>query len=183
MENEVWKDIPEYIGHYQVSNFGRVKSLDRMVFFRKTEKSLQTKKLRKGVALRAAISNSGYETVCLKINGKRKNYSVHRLVALAFLGKSSLEVNHIDGKKNNNSVSNLQYCTRSENEKHAWKTGLKKMRDVRGEKHPNAILNSVKVEEIRNRKPKNIEEFKLIANEFKITRAHLRAVLLRKIWR
>lgn len=71
--------------------------------------------------------NQGYMCVSLQINGKAHRRRVHRLVALAFIpnpdGKS--EVNHIDGNKTNNHVSNLEWCTPSENLIHAYKTGLR----------------------------------------------------------
>lgn len=81
----------------------------------------------KGDEMRTEVSNRGYKRVWLTINGKRERYSVHRLVALCFIPNpdKKLEVNHIDGNKLNNDVSNLEWCTRSENEQHAWKNGLK----------------------------------------------------------
>ncbi len=63
---------------------------------------------------------SGY--LRYSLNGK--HFLGHRLVAEAFLGKSSYHVNHKDGDKHNNSISNLEYCTRQYNSKHAWETGL-----------------------------------------------------------
>jgi hypothetical protein len=61
MQKEVWKDIPGYEGYYQVSNLGNVKSLDRYISYKNTNK-LQFKK---GVFLKAAISKSGYKNVCI----------------------------------------------------------------------------------------------------------------------
>ena len=55
-----------------------------------------------------------------------KSHTIHRLISLTFLGNSELSVNHIDGNKLNNSIKNLEYCTMSDNIKHAFKTGLKK---------------------------------------------------------
>lgn len=69
----------------------------------------------------------GYTTIWLtSINGKRKNFYLHRVMAKAFFGDSGLEVNHIDGNKSNNALSNLEYVTRSENQRHRYdvlKTG------------------------------------------------------------
>lgn len=69
------------------------------------------------------------------INGKKKTYRAHRLVLMAFKpvdNMENLEVNHIDGNKKNNKLENLEWCTSSENQIHAFKTGLNKARQ--GEK-------------------------------------------------
>ena len=117
---EVWKDISNYEGIYQVSNLGRIKSLSREVIkaYGATHKlSERIKKINS--------DNYGYQVVRLH-NGKGKTFKVHKLVANAFLGTpDGLEVNHIDGDKSNNRVSNLEYCTRGENIKHAWDNGLR----------------------------------------------------------
>ena len=71
--------------------------------------------------------NYGYMYVALQIDGKAHQRRVHRLVALAFIPNpdNKSEVNHIDGNKANNHISNLEWCTPSENLKHAYKTGLR----------------------------------------------------------
>lgn len=113
MEEE-WRDIPNYEGLYQVSNLGRVKSLAR--------KTNQTNKNRhvKEKILRQQKDKYGYLGVTLRKNNIRKHYKVHRLVMLAFVGKSKLPVNHIDRNKCNNVVSNLEYCTYQENTVHYY---------------------------------------------------------------
>ena len=105
MLNEVYKDIVGFEGIYQVSNFGNVKN-------------------QHGKILKTYQINSGY--LCLKLHatGKRSSHLVHRLVATAFLDNPKPEVNHIDGNKHNNTLTNLEWCTRSENTQHALKTGL-----------------------------------------------------------
>jgi hypothetical protein len=119
--NEVWGDIPNYEGLYQVSNQGRVRSCDR-VAPRKTNGDIHLK----GAILKLGKCRNGYMRVGLSEFGERKSMAVHRLVALVFIGKPKEEsqVNHIDGVKSNNCVSNLEYCTPSENTQHAYKTGL-----------------------------------------------------------
>lgn len=112
MEKEIWKDIVGYEGLYQISNFGNIRS----------------KKLNKqGRLLSPFISNSGYYAIVLDIKKRdfKLNY-IHRLVATAFITNiNNLEqVNHIDGNKLNNNVSNLEWCSRSDNIKHAIKKGL-----------------------------------------------------------
>lgn len=74
------------------------------------------------------INNAGYYRVCLYQNGKHKKFFRHRLVAEHFLDNSNCykEVNHIDGDKSNNYYKNLEWCTKSQNEQHAWQHKLKK---------------------------------------------------------
>ena len=118
---EVWRDIRGYKGLYQVSNLGRVRSLDRVVW---NPKSGYTK--RKGVLLRQAINKSGYWVVAISKDGKQKTFIASRLVLKAFAPKvkGKNECNHKDGNKRNNRVENLEWCTHSENMKHSSKEGL-----------------------------------------------------------
>lgn len=110
---ERWKDIDGYEGMYQVSDRGRVKSLN----YRCTG--------REGF-LSQAVAKIGYPVVVLCKDKIQKMYYVHRLVAKAFLDNPQRkpEVNHIDGNKENNFVENLEWATYAENQRHACKTGL-----------------------------------------------------------
>lgn len=80
--------------------------------------------------LAQSISDRGYPRVYLQINGKKKVMKIHRLVAELFVPNpdNKREVNHKDGNKRNNNADNLEWCTRSENLKHAYRTGLRKSR-------------------------------------------------------
>ena len=102
MLEEIWKDIEGYTGLYQVSSWGRVKNS------------------RTGRVLKAGKTKKGYLQLCLCKNGIRKFYSVHRLVAQAFIPnpQNKPEVNHIDEDKENNYFENLEWVTRSENMNH-----------------------------------------------------------------
>lgn len=92
MNNETWKDVQGYEGLYQVSNLGRIRSLDRIVNAKNGSK--QTKKSR---ILLQEITIHGYCRVRLFDNdGKAKHYAVHRIVMNAFVGESSCQVNHIN---------------------------------------------------------------------------------------
>lgn len=107
---EEWKSITIVNGTYEVSSLGNIRN-------------------NLGLILKAYKINSGYLAVKLKYDGKRYHKLIHRLVALAFLDNNlestKLEVNHIDGNKLNNKLSNLEVVTSSENKVHALSTGLK----------------------------------------------------------
>lgn len=117
---EEWKDVVGYEGYYQVSNYGRVKSIQRSVWNGKGYF------INNGKILKQAKNKKGYPIVYLSKNAKQKTITVHRLVALAFIPNSfkKPQVNHIDGNKENNYVENLEWCTNQENQEHAVKHGL-----------------------------------------------------------
>lgn len=114
--NEIWKDIPEFEGRYQASSLGRIRSIqDNHGNYREH--------------IRATwVSSKGYVYVQLFVKDARHNISVHHAVASAFIPnpENKKTVNHIDGNKQNNHVTNLEWNTQSENLKHAHATGLKK---------------------------------------------------------
>ena len=104
---EIWKDIEGYEGYYQVSNMGRVKSLERKCKCRSNGiKTIQSKILKPGVV-------KGYLRVNLRRNNKTKQYQIHRLVAITFLPNENNYpfVNHKDENPSNNRVDNLEWCT------------------------------------------------------------------------
>ena len=145
---EDFKDVKGFEGKYQVSNMGNVKSLN--FNHTKKERLLSTKGLR-----------SGYPTVSL---GRKSNARVHRLVAETFLkrpiGKD--QVNHINGIKTDNRLSNLEWVTGSENMQHAlknnlWKPSIEKARKISHEK------SSIAVSQI-NEKGDVVNTFKSIAS-------------------
>lgn len=121
---EIWKPVVGYEGIYEVSNMGRVKSLDRLV---KRNNHFDRKK---GRILSPSI-NSLYPMVRLSKNGEHKSTFLHRIIAIAFIPNpnNKPQVNHIDGNKHNYSISNLEWCTQSENNAHAFATGLKFVTD------------------------------------------------------
>lgn len=102
-EVEIWKDVPGYEGHYQVSSLGNLVS--------------HKYKIRTPLKL---YSNRGYLRVHLRLNNVRKSFYVHRLVAFVFIGNQhgKSEVNHIDGNRTNNRLSNLEWVTAHENATH-----------------------------------------------------------------
>ena len=115
---EEWKDIPGFEGRYQVSNFGRVKSLDREELQRDAHGGYSTFKY-KGKVLKQVKTSQGYMVVPL--GRERPCCRVHQLVARAFIPKviGKDMINHIDGDRTNNHVDNLEWCTNQENQFHA----------------------------------------------------------------
>jgi len=133
---EIWKDIPGYEGLYEVSNLARYRKYS-------------TKRIH------AINSNrDGYMVAWLTKNSSRIGTGIHRLVALAFIPNPNnyKEINHIDGDKSNNSISNLEWCTRSENIRHAFDTGLKPGK--KGEDNGRSKLSNEDIIEIRKLKNK-----------------------------
>lgn len=120
---ELWKDIKGYEGCYQVSNLGRIKSLDRMTNNQYGEYFMKGRILKNSI-----IKDKGYCRVSLNNGNGKISKRVHRLVAEAFIPnpENKPEVNHKDGNKLNNCVSNLEWCTNKENIEHSIRTGLKK---------------------------------------------------------
>lgn len=120
---EEWRDIDGYAGYYQVSNKGRVRSLDRVV---KTSEKFGGKKKIKGKIL-ACSKVEGYPAVALCKDGDEYKEFVHRLVARAFIPNpdNKPEVNHIDADRSNDNVENLEWVTHLENIQHSERLGLR----------------------------------------------------------
>lgn len=108
MEKEEWRDIQGYEGYYQVSNLGRVRSLDKYV-----KNYISGFALRKGMVLKGKSDKDGYKYVTLSKYSKKKTYRIHRLVAQAFLQNPNNYqiINHKDENPSNNNVDNLEWCT------------------------------------------------------------------------
>lgn len=129
---EIWKDIPDYDGVYQVSNLGRVRSV-----------KIKT----------ASQINSGYLKVTLTKNGIEKPFLVHRLVASLFCEnpRGCTTVNHLDENKTNNCADNLQWCTYKENSNYG--TATQRMKASKGK----PVLQCALSGEIISRFPSAIE--------------------------
>ena len=110
--SEVWKDVVGYEGLYKVSEYGEVLNIKR------------------NRIMKSHRHGKGYDRIGLTFLGSQRNHYVHRLVGNAFLEPpehiDQTQINHIDGNKNNNHYSNLEWVTASENMKHASKIGLLK---------------------------------------------------------
>lgn len=109
---EIWKDIKNYEGIYQVSNYGNVKRLDKIV---KTKNNFYQLKER---LLKPCKNSGGYLWVKLTKDKKEKSFAVHRLVLCNFIKHSDLVVNHKDSNKLNNNIDNLEFVTQRQNVHH-----------------------------------------------------------------
>lgn len=112
---EIYKDIKGYEGLYQISNYGKIKSLKRTVTHKQNGKQNWPEKI-----INYNYNTNGYVAIRLSKNSIIKRFLVHRLVAINFISndKNLLEVNHKDSNKNNNHIDNLEWCTRKENQEH-----------------------------------------------------------------
>lgn len=145
IKEEIWKEI-EFCRDYLVSNKGRVKSKERSI------PSRYGTRLKKEYILGLRHNHNGYLYTTLSINGKKKNFFVHRLVAYTFIGHPAndrLEINHIDGNKENNIPSNLEWVTSSQNTQHSFDTGLqsKKVLSIRQHNRKLTPLDVVHIKE------------------------------------
>lgn len=120
-DGEVWKTIPDY-SYYEVSNYGRIRSLDKYI-----NHNYGGKALRKGKVISQSKDERGYLLVGLTgDNGVKKSIKVSRIVANVFIENPNdkPQVNHINGIKTDNTVKNLEWNTAGENVRHSWSTGL-----------------------------------------------------------
>lgn len=166
---EEWRKIPiEGMDNYEVSNFGRVKTLRF-----KGGKVLTPKR----------FHQKGYPIARIREDGKtEKAFFIHRLVALAFIPnpKDYPQVNHIDCDKTNNHFSNLEWCTNRMNYDHAMANGL--MRHTRGQDHASARLTDIQVLEIR-------ELFEMgqtrrqLAEKYGTKPSNIKDIVLRRSWK
>jgi hypothetical protein len=136
LANEIWKDVTGYEGVYSVSSIGRVRR-DLAVWVHKG-----------GRILNPSRDSRGYHQVKLCLKPSQITFKIHKLVAVAFMGKcpDGLQVNHIDGNKDNNKLSNLEYITGTENIRHAFRLGLYK--GTRGERNGNSKLKDKEIPQI-----------------------------------
>lgn len=112
MSKEIWKDVPNYEGIYQVSNHGRVKSLSRLINWRGVKKPTKEK------ILSQSKNSEGYVCHVLHKDKSKKHVKAHSLEFEVFNGKydkTKFEIDHIDNDRGNNKLSNLRLVTRAQN--------------------------------------------------------------------
>lgn len=173
--DEAWRDCAGFEGFYQVSNLGRVRSCDRV-----GNHAVYGNMLLRGKILKPA-TKTGYSTLVFSVFNNQCTVYVHALVAHAFIGDrpESLQINHIDGNKQNNTLANLEYCTRKENAFHAHATGL--CRPVRGEDCAKAILKASDISVIRSRLASGHLQ-KAIAFDYGVTPETIRGIKTGRSW-
>lgn len=123
----MWKEIPDTDNLYFANEDGEIMSSSRPHSFVSHGKKMSY--LRSGKILKKVLNPYGYYCVTIKLlDGTQKVMSVHKLIAKTFIPNpdNKPQINHIDGNKLNNKVSNLEWCTVKENIQHAYKTGLNK---------------------------------------------------------
>lgn len=153
-EIEIWKDIPEYENLYQVSNFGKVKSLN----YRRSGKER---------ILKPSNDGKGYVIVDLYKNGEKKHFKVHQLVALAFIPNDNpiekIEINHKDENKQNNHVDNLCWCSHIKNINYGTRNERvsEKLKDKFKDKENHPMYRKHHTEEAKQKMSKPILQFTL----------------------
>jgi len=179
MENELWVDIKGYEGYYQISNMGRYKSLDRSYVAKKRNCLFRLK----GKIMRPNESR-GYLVAVLSMDYKTERFPVHRLVADAFLPnhENKRTVNHKNGNKKDNKLSNLEWATDSEQQLHATKIGLRA--NTLGEKSNFSKLTENAVIEIRRLFESGaIKTKKELARKFNVAPSNVTFIITRQTWK
>lgn len=170
--SEIWLPIPSFEGFYEVSSMGRVRTLTK------------SKVHEAGYIFKLKPHKSGYVYAKLVgYNGKRKSHLVHCLMMQAFNptpSSTKVEVNHIDGIKHRNVLSNLEWLTHQANILHA-RDVLKVWADNRGEKSGNAKLTDDDVREIRCLWADGMQQ-KAIAPMFSVSQVRISQIVNRKAW-
>ncbi len=168
---EEWREIPGFDGHYDVSSYGNV---------RRSFNAPERRSTTRGRVLIPDRHNSGYYRLSLHVHGKCHRIFVHRLVSRAFLGLMPRQhVNHKDGDKHNNALSNLECVTPQENVRHAWANNLCHARQ--GELHGGAKLTDSDIRKIRAAASRGVAQ-RSIAAVFNVTETTVSYIVLNKTW-
>ncbi len=163
---EIWAKIKNYPA-YEVSTLGKIK---RVIPDYMGRVGLLHPVTYKG--------ENGYKRIMLYPD--RKIFFVHRLVAEAFVGKSSKQINHKNGIKDDNRLENLEWCTAKENTAHADKMGL---RNVRGSKNSTSKLKEEQVLKIRRTYSFRNNTQKMLAKKYGVCLSTIAQIIRRKIWK
>jgi len=173
---EIWKDIRGFEGKYQISNLGRVRSLDRFEIV--TNPRGKFKRFRKGKILSLNDNGHGYLTV--KLGRKGGRHYVHRLVAEHFVDNplNLPEINHIDNNTKNNVASNLEWTTRQDNILHM----VKQNRQSKGSDRPKAKLKESDVVKIKEMLRQGMD-ITQIAERYKVHPTTIKDIRDNRTWK
>lgn len=170
IEEEVWKDIKGFEGRYQISSFGRVRSVDRII-----KNSLGYSSSVKGQPIKLLITGQGYLYVRLPTKDGKRSKFIHRLVAETFIvnHKDYPVVNHINGVKTDNRLPNLEWVTHSQNAQHALKNNLT----------TTVKLSQQDVLDIRKLYASGEYTQKQLADKFGVVRSSIGQIVRRDTWK
>lgn len=177
---EIWKPVPDYEGYYEVSDLGRIRSVDRTIMISLNGKTFARKL--KGKILRQAFDGRNhYLQANLAKDGKQHMVLIHRIVASAFLENplNLPEVNHKDENKANNCASNLEWCTHKYNNNY----GAKKT-SGNGENNPMNKFSEDVVKEIKRVYKPRDKSFgnKALSEKYGISQTHISAIIHGRRW-
>ncbi len=173
---ETWKGILGY-NKYQVSNLGKIRKMSYKNYMERNS----CFRTYKEILMTPATDRDGYLRVGLRRNGKRKHFYLHRVIAQTFIPNPENKpcINHKNGIKDDNRIKNLEWCTHSENTKHAYSIDLL---DKKGEKHHKVKLSNDDVVEIRKLAADKKLMHKEIAKIFNISRSHASSIIRNEFW-
>lgn len=176
MQKEIWRDAKCINDFYEVSNFGRIRSKDRIIVY-----SNNSTHFHKGRVLKQMNHPAGYKFVSIRVKGISKSFFIHRVVGLTFINNihNKPQINHKDGNKANNNLYNLEWCNPSENGIHAYKTGLSKKQI--GENASQSKLKNKDVINIKYLYNKGISQGK-IAKRYNINQTSVHNIVKGKTW-
>lgn len=187
---EEWKTIPGFVGLYEASNLGRIKSIPRKLTrpSPRNQNKMQTRWYGGGILRAHEIKSGGskfpYLTLTLSKDRIQYKFLVHRLVLMAFIGECPLGMQgcHNDGNGLNNAIENLRWDTPSNNQLDRKKHGTEWAPVMKGEDHPGSKLLDKDIIYIRSVPPyKN--RAKDLANKFNITKNSIHQIIGRRSWK
>lgn len=169
---EIWKAVPGFEKYLEVSNEGKVRTIERFVSVNGGQR------IQPSIELNPKVKSNGYLEISIRLGDqKRKWLLVHRIVAQAFLENplNLPQVNHKDGDKTNNSSENLEWCTSAQNCNHAVKNKLAKTE----EDHYKAKLTKEDITKIRE----DSRLHRIIAEDYGMARTTITAIKNNRTWK